>query len=319
VIALKSNFANRIEDMIAYKKGLGYSEATYRYYLRDFDSFCADIFPNESELTQEVVINWCRKRNSESINSLNRRLATVRELGRYLRSIGISAYIMPPKMTAAPTRYVPHIFTDRELSSFFYGTDNLGKASDDPMRPYIIPVIFRLLYCCGLRPGESLKIKNEDINLKSGRLFIGNAKRHKDRVVMLSDDVLKLCVAYDLIRNRIYGFGEYFFPDKHGLAHNKQWLSYNFRKCWEIAGITDFDKPTPRIYDFRHTFATRRMHDWMDEDIDLYKMLPYLSSYMGHSDFSCTAYYIHMLPERLRNSPIIDWKATESLLPEVLS
>lgn len=317
MIALKSSFANQIKEILAYKKGLGYSESTYRHYLCDFDKYCADAFPNESELTQEIVMGWCCKRNGESINSLNRRLAAVREFGRYLQSIGISAYVMPPKMTATQTRYIPHIFTDRELSAFFYGADRIWEIPRDLLRQYIVPVIFRLIYCCGLRPAEGLRIKNEDIDLKSGRLFIRESKRHKDRIVMISEDVLRLCVAYDQIRIDICGSGEYFFPDKHGHAHDKQWLIYNFRKCWKIAGITDFEEPTPRVYDFRHTFATRRLHDWMDEDIDLYKMLPYLSSYMGHSNFSCTAYYIHLLPQRLKDSPAINWGALENLLPEV--
>ena len=36
-------------------------------------------------------------------------------------------------------------------------------------------------------------------------------------------------------------------------------------------------------------------------------LLPYLAEYMGHSNFKSTLYYIHLLPERLRNSTNIDW------------
>jgi len=105
------------------------------------------------------------------------------------------------------------------------------------------------------------------------------------------------------------------FPNGKGQAYSYQWLRDCFCDCWEIAGT-----PIPqgaRIYDFRHTFATRRLHDCMDQGEDLYFWLPYLSAYMGHSRFSCTAYYIHLLPERLTNSPAIDWKSFADLLPEV--
>lgn len=285
MILFKSNFSCHMNDMISFKKALGYSEASYKIYLCDFDNYCTEHFPKETELTKVLVMDWCRKRDSESINTLNRRLAAIREFSRYLLSVGVAAYVMPPKMTASQTRYIPHIFTDYELSSFFHSTDNMGKALDDPLRHYIIPVIFRLIYCCGLRPNEGLLIKSEDINLESGRLFIRKSKRHKDRVVMLSADVLQLCRAYVQLRNRLCIFSEYFFPDRFGRAHNKQWLSYHFRKCWDISGLGAF---RPRIYDFRHTFATRCLHNWMDEKIDLHKMLPYLSSYMGHSHFSVT-------------------------------
>lgn len=46
-------------------------------------------------------------------------------------------------------------------------------------------------------------------------------------------------------------------------------------------------------------------------------MLPYLSAYMGHTQFDDTAYYIHLLPEKLRKSPAIDWKKFEKIFPEV--
>ena len=317
--SFKSYFANHMEDMIAYKKALGYSESSYKYQLCDLDKYCIENFSNETELSQDIVMSWCCKHNNESINGLNRRLAVIREFGRYLCSIGITAYVMPPKVTAKQTRYVPHIFTDKELSLFFYGADNIDYDYDDKLRPYIIPVIFRMIYCCGLRPGESLKIKNDDLNLESGRLLIKDSKRHKDRVVMLSDDMLQLCNKYVIIRDKIRSFSEYFFSDRYGNAHQMRWLHRYFQKCWQIAGITNFKNPKPRIYDLRHAFATRCLHDWLDKGTDIYTMIPYLSAYMGHSNFSCTAYYIHLIPERLKKSPAIDWQSFENLLPEVSS
>jgi hypothetical protein len=38
---------------------------------------------------------------------------------------------------------------------------------------------------------------------------------------------------------------------------------------------------------------------------------------MGHSNFSETAYYIHLLPERLVNSSGIKWNKFERIIPEV--
>lgn len=37
------------------------------------------------------------------------------------------------------------------------------------------------------------------------------------------------------------------------------------------------------------------------------ELLPYLSAYMGHSEFTSTLYYVHLLPEKLRRSKGIDW------------
>lgn len=96
-------------------------------------------------------------------------------------------------------------------------------------------------------------------------------------------------------RNRV------FFPDQVGKARGEFWLAYQFHKCWRIAGVTEFTMPPLRNYDFRHPFATKKLYYWMDAGEDLYAMLPYLRAYIGHRHFSSTAYYIHLLPERLKN------------------
>jgi len=59
------------------------------------------------------------------------------------------------------------------------------------------------------------------------------------------------------------------------------------------------------------------MMKWLDEGADINAKLPYLSRYMGHSSFSDTAYYIHLLPEHLVRSSAIDWAKLNSLIPEV--
>jgi len=56
---------------------------------------------------------------------------------------------------------------------------------------------------------------------------------------------------------------------------------------------------------------------WLNEGADLNAKLPYLSAYMGHTNFSDTAYYIHLLPENLVRSAAIDWSRFSDLIPEV--
>ena len=314
---LKSHFKTRIENMIKHKGALGFSASSYFIYLHGFDGYCQSKFPNEKELTRELVMSWARKREAETINTLNRRLAALREFARYLESVGEPAYVYPPKMSPSQTRYMPHIFTDYELSLFSEGADGFDEFPGDALHQYIVPVIFRIIYCCGLRPSEGRLITTRDIDFDTGRLYIRESKRHKDRTVVLSDDVLRLCKAYHTILNRTMDSSGYFFPDMHGQPRGIRWLEYQFKKCWKVSGISELHVPQARIYDFRHTFATRWFQDCLDRNDDLYSLLPYLSAYMGHSDFSNTAYYIHLLPDRLKASPSIDWQAFSSLIPEV--
>ena len=313
----KSLFNERIQNMITYKEALGYSRGSYEYYLYTFDNYCFHKRPTAFELTQDIVLDWAVMRQDESINSLNRRLAAIRELGRYLISIGEDAYVLPSKMTKSNIRYVPHLYTDTELSTFFNCTDCMESTQGDPLAQYITSVIFRMIYCCGLRPGEALRIRVEDIDLNTGRLYIRESKRHKDRTIVLHEDLLRICVRYNVLRSLYISNSDFFFSDIHGKAHNKQWLNRQFKKCWSASGITQFTPPRPRIYDFRHAFATRKIMEWIDKKEDLYARLPYLSAYMGHSDFRFTAYYIHLIPERLQDSCGIDWTSYEAFLPEV--
>ena len=46
---------------------------------------------------------------------------------------------------------------------------------------------------------------------------------------------------------------------------------------------------------------------WVDEGRDVMTLMPYLRTYMGHSGMEETLYYIHLLPERIKASPGIDW------------
>jgi integrase len=92
-----------------------------------------------------------------------------------------------------------------------------------------------------------------------------------------------------------------------------------FKRCWRLANpdIKSDALPKVRPYDLRHRFASAVLQKWLDEKRDLYAMLPYLRSYMGHNDLSDTAYYIHILPENLLKSPGVDWKRLDEIAPEV--
>lgn len=53
----------------------------------------------------------------------------------------------------------------------------------------------------------------------------------------------------------------------------------------------------PRIHDIRHTFAVHCLQRWVDENIDLETVLPYLSTYMGHVGIQSTQEYLHLTSE----------------------
>ena len=59
-----------------------------------------------------------------------------------------------------------------------------------------LPVIFRILYGCGLRVSELVGLRYKDVNLEDGILTIRKAKTDSDRYIPLSDSVKEACISY---------------------------------------------------------------------------------------------------------------------------
>lgn len=312
----KSNFAEVISDFIARKRALGYLYDGPEERLNDFDRFCFELFSAETILSKELGLRWAEKRQTEIVSSQRGRIGVVRELARYINSIGGNAFVIPPKFTSRPSRYIPHIYTKDELTAFFYAVDHLGYESQSPGRHLVFPVLFRLLYCCGLRPKEAITLLVKNVDLETGVIKIIDSKGHNDRNVVLAGDVLELFRKYRGLISKIYPLSEFFFPH-HNSCYTRAGVAFYFYASCRRAGLSDFKGNPPRIYDFRHTFATHCLYRWMRENKDLNAYLPYLSSYMGHTLLSRTAYYIHLVPEFFSQMRQMSIAKLEILLPEI--
>ena len=62
--------------------------------------------------------------------------------------------------------------------------------------------------------------------------------------------------------------------------------------------------PTPRLHDLRHSFAVHRLTAWYREGADVQRLLPALSTYLGHSDLEGTKVYLSMTPELLQQASL---------------
>lgn len=316
-----SRLASHIEGLINQKKALGYSFDYAVRILGHFDKFCSEKFPDAETITPEMGLEWATKLPGEKKSiSTAKRMAPVRELAKYMQRKGIDAYIIPNEFVKQPSaRYVPHIFTDEELVRLFREIDQLeNNARRMYFESYVMPVLLRMIYTCGLRPQEGRLIKKCDIDLEEGVLFIPESKRHKDRYVPLSEDMTELCKKYLAIIETLAPENEYFFPSGPLTFYQAVSIEQSFKRCLIKAGIiSEEDTNRPRIYDLRHTFATKRLYMWMKEGRDLNACIPYLSAYMGHAHLSQTAYYIHLVPEVFPVLTGLDWEGFSSVIPEV--
>lgn len=311
-----SLFTPYIEGMINFKTSLGYKRQSYDGYLYDFSRFCSKHYPAQKYLTKELVLDWCVQRSTESQSGFRRRIVTIREFGKYLNAMGIASYILPSNFTRGRTKFIPYIFSDDELSAIFTESDKLKPSQKSPYRHIIVPVLLRMTYFCGLRPNEGREIRREDVDLGKGILFIRKNKSHRERYVPMSEDMCSLCKSYNKKLKYFKPESEYYFPNLKGIPYSAKWLTRQFLEIWKNVRNNEY-RPRVRVYDLRHRFATAIMMQWLKEGADLYAKLPYLSTYMGHAQFSDTAYYVHLLPENLVHSTSVDWAAFSELIPEV--
>ena len=299
------------EHMLDVRESLGYSRTTYRHYIPEFISYCSSHFPNASEINREMFEKWLLQRNFPSNRTYDEAISKIRVFTRYLTFTGYLAYIPDGRYHKAYLRYVPYILSKAELRSLFCSIDNIGPDKIPSGREYIFPVLFRMMYCCGLRPTEPLRLRCEDVNLQNGEVFIRQTKGNKDRRIMMSDDLLKLCRVYDSRMDA----RKYFFQHWNGGMLNQRWVLKYFHKCFESPGFPQRKRARP--YDLRHTFATNVITRWMEEKQNVMAMLPYLAVYMGHVDVHDTLYYIHLIPENLLHSSGIDWNKFSGIYEEV--
>ncbi len=232
-----SNFSGALRGLIDEKHALGVQYDSYDPILSQFDKFCVDKYPEETSLTQEMVLNWVTLLPGESFGHLKKRATVARQLAKYIWRHGGTAYILPDGYVGKDARYNPHIFTREELAALFHVMDHCKPCKQYPFYHYVVPVMFRMIYTCGLRPSEARLLTTLDVDLQCGKILIREAKGHKDRVVVLSADMLELCRKYMVKRQLYYPDSEMFFPNYMGRAYSDVWMEKTFRKMWDRTGI----------------------------------------------------------------------------------
>lgn len=296
----QSVFAPYFTDFIEQKRALGNKYNAAVEVLNMFDDFCVSRGVREAALSEELYDSWIKKRLAENETTHQMRVTYVRMFSKYLSDNGfdaVSAFHPLPKRSKA---FVPYIFTVEEIHRFMNAVDsqNAIPSPGSPVRHFVHPVLFRILYGCGLRASEAVKLKTEDVDLDTGAATIRMAKGGKDRMVVMSDSLLQICRDY-YARKEIKSFeSEYFFPARDHGYYDTSTLYDDFRKYLAISGISHRGRGKgPRLHDFRHTYAVHVLNSWAMQGKNLYTCLPTLQQYLGHSRITATEKYLQLVPE----------------------
>ncbi len=305
---LKSFFAPQILEYAEYRKALKFSDAHF-HFLKYFDDFCDSNFPEESLITPNLIKLWFNDEMKKRPGCLRDAYFSINGFLKYYHMndcILSSGYL---QRKCHPL--IPYILSEEELNSFFLALNSARW--NDPLSGFCIGTMIRLIYSSGMRPNETRNLKTQNVNLQTGEILIENTKRHKERVIFVSKDMQELLIEYNSKRCIFVPKSKYFFVRSDEKMITQAFLWRSVERCWKKAMKHKSEIPFISPYTFRHQFASTVLMKWLDDGKDLFAMLPYLKAYMGHSQYSSTVYYIHMLPKRLLESKSIDWEGIDRI------
>lgn len=314
----RSGFSPEIEKFVWYRKASGsWNEYASGQNLKLFDHYLADNYEDNIILTQEMVDEWCMKRDTETSTSCYTRTLIVREFIDYLHERGMTEVSSPKAPKLEKRNYIPYAFTDKELSRFFEKCDSIipykGRRAS-VLRKNQCPVFFRLLYSSGIRTTEARYLKRKDVDLTHGVLNICKSKGYDQHYVALHETMAELLARYDAIIDKVQPDRIYFFESMKGSCYGREWVNDNFKKLWAAAnGSTKGVVP----YDIRHHYAIENISSWEDDSFTVGEKLHYLSKSMGHRWIQSTLYYYSLVPRLADKIQVKTETGFNEIVPEV--
>ena len=191
-------------------------------------------------------------------------------------------------------RFVPHIYSDEELRRLLAGVDAHQARTRCTIAAPTFRALLLLLYGAGLRLGEALGLRRDEVDLPAAMILIRETKFYKCRQLPIGPHLTQALAASIAVApaRRDAGSGAV-FVNRRGDAIPHQTVRYNFVAVRTSVGVSG------RLHDLRHTFAVHRLLAWYREGADVQRWLPHLSTYLGHARLSSTQRYLTMIPELL--------------------
>ena len=144
------------------------------------------------------------------------------------------------------------------------------------VRSLKLRTILTTAYAAGLRISEALRLEVRDIDSKRMVIHIRSAKNGKDRLVLLSPELLaKLRLYWVESRPR----GRHLFPGRNGRPVHIDVIRRALQATVREVGI----KKRVTLHSFRHGFATHLLEDGTDVRV--------IQALLGHSNLATTAHY----------------------------
>lgn len=154
------------------------------------------------------------------------------------------------------------------------------------VRSLKLQTILTTTYGAGLRISEALRLEVNDIDSKRMVIHIRGAKNGKDRLVLLSPELLAKLRHYWM---ECRPQGRYLFPGRNGRPVHIDVIRRALQAVVREAGL----KKRVTLHSFRHGFATHLLEDGTSVRV--------IQALLGHSNLSTTAHYTQVSTRNFRN------------------
>ena len=225
----KSRIAGYLTKFIDSMRLAGYKFEAQERCLRQFDQYCFGHNVPEAVLPREAVEDFCYGDEYQSQSTRQSQLCVLRKLAVYMEKSGCQVFVPPMQKVSRRPRYQPYIYTEKELRDFFTQIDTWDHPARSK-RTMVDSLLFRMLYGCGLRLMEALKLTVADVDLEEGILRIRQSKNNKDRLAPMSGSLTERCRQYSRIMHKLSSPDFYYFPGLHGDCYDKSTIYRRFRE-----------------------------------------------------------------------------------------
>lgn len=242
-----------------------YSKSTLSSYVSLFNEFLHYISPiSHSDFSEEDIRryqDWMVHTKKASRSTQN---AAINAIKFYLEKVKLGPrstyYIERPRKE----KKLPIVLSEEEVLSILAKTDNPKHK-----------LVFAMLYSTGMRVGEIINLRVNDIDSFRKLVNIRGAKGQKDRVTTLSQNLMPIISTYLENYQPRYWFLEGPKRTRYSASSIRKSLSRSVSK----AAISK--RVTPHT--LRHSFATHLLERGTD--------LRYIQALLGHSSPKTTAIY----------------------------
>jgi integrase/recombinase XerD len=286
-----------IQDYLALRRNLGFKLRDTGMVLAKFASFMEQ--RNADCITTQLALDWAQQPSDVQPALWAQRLSYVRCFARHHIASDPKTEVPPPGLLPfRAARANPYLYSIEEIQRLLEAALQLSPGME--LRRWTFHALLGLLSVTGLRVGEALRLKLDDVDLDNGVLTVRGTKFGKSRLVPIHASTRDVLASYRTRRARLlnHRVAVHFFVTRTGHQLDGGDVRRTFYHLSRQIGLRGMnDGHGPRLHDFRHRFAVETLLGWYRSGQDVERRLPVLSTYLGHVHVSDTYWYLSAHPE----------------------